>query len=629
MKRNDWLYILCIAVFSFLFYEQTAGLNFFLFSIAIVASLGWMRRDTAMNKHWYVSALLVLVSGFAVYLNGSRPAIIANGAALMLFSAQSAVPGTSLVASFFLSVCSVGGAYVFMILDFFDRRAKNAEATPDGEIKQRKNNGKIWAVLVAVLIVLLFFVMYRSTNVLFKELTKHINLDWISWKWCFFTAIGAVVVYGLFYLRKFGGIGGDSPTYKRDLETQEEGNENWGDTLMSVDNERFLGNLLFALLNILVLFVNGVDLMFQFGDGILPEGITYTSYVHQGVGMLIVNVLLAMLLVLFFFRGRINFDKGYKTMRVLAILWMVQNILMLFFMAGRNNLYTEMFGMTYNRIGVYFYLLLTAIGAATIVFKVYARKTNTWLFRINTWLFFSVFVFSSLISWSRFITWYSLNKSSYVNRSYLSTLSYQSLPYLVELNTHPEKFPDKELKEDYEDDFTDIVDMLNNRTWGNHQDQFSIRVCRRVYVQLSDYKKEDWRSRTLNGDRVEKELLGMTEFGKDTILHLDFSGITDVYYFPGFEKIKRFNAGNNEITSIGELASYKNLEEADFSANELMSLSGIEKCTNLRYIDLEGNPIVDYSPLIKLPNLKEINVTNVNDPNLNVLKAARLDLIIK
>jgi len=77
------------------------------------------------------------------------------------------------------------------------------------------------------------------------------------------------------------------------------------------------------------------------------------------------------------------------------------------------------------------------------------------------------------------------------------------------------------------------------------------------------------------------------------------------------------------------LASYKNLEEADFSANELMSLSGIEKCTNLRYIDLEGNPIVDYSPLIKLPNLKEINVTNVNDPNLNVLKAARLDLIIK
>ena len=628
MKRNDWLYILCIAAYSFLFYEQTAGLNFFLFSIAIVASLGWMRRDTMMNKYWYASALFVLVSGFAVYLNGSRPAIIANASALMLFSAQSAAPGTSMFLSFFLSVCSIGGSYVFMILDFFDRRTKNQEITPEGESRPKKNSGRVWAVIVAVLIVLLFFILYRSTNVLFKELTKHINLDWISWKWCLFTTLGAVIVYGIFYLRKFGGLGENNEKYQRNLEKPEEGAQGWGDGIMSVDNERFLGNLLFALLNILVLFVNGVDLMFQFGDGKLPDGITYTSYVHQGVGLLIINVLLAMLLVLFFFRGRINFDKSYKTMRVLAILWMAQNILMLFFMAGRNNMYTAMFGMTYNRIGVYFYLLLTAIGAATTIVKVYSRKTNTWLFRINTWLFFSVFIFSSLISWSRFITWYSLYKSNYVNRAYLSTLSYQSLPYLVELNTNPDKFSDKDLNEDYVDDFTEIVYMLDNRNWGNHQDQFAIRVYRRVYVQLSEYRNEDWRSRTLNGDRVQNELLAMNEFGTDKVLHLDYSEITHIYYFPGFSKIERFNAGSNKITSIGELGSYRNLQEADLSNNLITSLNGIEKCTGLKYIDLAGNPISDYSPLIKLPNLKEIKVNDRSDPKLNALRAAKPDLII-
>src|SRR5262245_15499503 len=150
MKRNDWLYILSIALYSFLFYQQTAGLNFFLFSIVIVASLGWMRRDTAMNKHWYVSALLVLVSGFAVYLNGSRLAVGANICSLLLFAAQSAAPGTSLFVSFFLSVCSVGGAYIFMIIDFFERRARNAETLPGGESTQKKNNGRVWAVIVAV-----------------------------------------------------------------------------------------------------------------------------------------------------------------------------------------------------------------------------------------------------------------------------------------------------------------------------------------------------------------------------------------------------------------------------------------------------------------------------------------------
>lgn len=629
MKRNDWLYILCIAIYSFLFYQQTAGFNFFLFSIAIVASLGWMRRDTSRNKHWYVSALLVLVSGFAVYLHGSRLAIATNVCSLLLFSAQSAAPGTSLFVSFFLSVCSVGGAYVFMIIDFFDRRAKHAVIAPDGTVTEKKSSGRVWAILAAVLIVLLFFVLYRSSNVLFKEFTKHINLDWISWPWTFFTLIGAVVVYGLFYVRTFGGIGENSKNYQRNLDSRAEADSNWGDSLMSIDNERFLGTLLFALLNVLVLFVNGVDLLFQFGDQPLPEGVTYTSYVHEGVGLLIVNVLLAMLLVLFFFRGRINFDKGYGTMRTLAILWLAQNILMLFFMAGRNNLYTEMFGMTYKRIGVYFYLLLTAIGAATTIVKVYSRKTNTWLFRMNTWLFFVVFVGSSVVSWSRVVTWYSLYRSDYVNRAYLSQMSYQSLPYLVDLNLHPEKFSQKDLNETYDDDddFLRMMDLMSNRNWGN-RDGFSVRIYRRVYRHLAGYRNEDWRSRTISGTRVQNELLAFPEYGRDVDLHLEYADIHNIYYFPGFAGIERLYVANNALTSVGELGAYSNLTEVDLSGNHITSLSGIEQCTKLTYLNIEGNSITDFSPLLKLPALTTLNVDDPHAPGLVPLKTSHPNLTI-
>lgn len=631
MKRNDWLYILCVALYSFLFYQQSAGLNAFLFSIAIVAGLGWMRRDTSKNKHWMVSAALVLVSGFAVYLNGSRLAIGANVCSLMLFSAQSAAPGTSLIVSFFLSVCSIGGAYVFMIIDFFDRRSKNAgESVIEGTEPPKRNSGRVWAVVVAVLVLLLFFVLYRSSNVLFKEFTKNINLDWISWSWCIFTVIGAVAVYGLFYLRKFAGIGQDSSTYQRNLEKQKDDNANWGDSLMSEDNERFLGVLIFGLLNVLVLFVNGVDLLFQFGDQKMPAGITYTSYVHEGVGLLIINVLLAMLLVLFFFRGRLNYNRGYNLLRILAILWLAQNILMLFFMAGRNNLYTEMFGMTYKRIGVYFYLLLTAIGAATTAIKVFSKKTNTWLFRINTWLFFSVFVFSSLISWSRFVTWYSLYKSDYVNRAYLSSMSYQSLPYLVELNVHPEKFSQKEMNEAYQDDddFLQMMDQLMNRNWGN-QNEFSVRICRRVYCQLAKTKTKDWRSATLNEARVQRELLAYPFYGADTSLYLEYSEVEGIYYFPGFAKIESLSAANNEITAIGELGMFPALTNVDLSNNLITSLDGLEKCKNLEELNVAGNPIVDFDALLKVPTLKRLIVSNLNDPDLEPLKAARPDLIFQ
>lgn len=628
MKRNDWIYLLAIALYSFLFYQQGAGLNFLVFSIAVVAGLGLMRPSAIRTKHWMISALLVLVSGLAVYLNGSKLAIAANVTALMLFSAQSAAPGTSLVVSFFLSVCSVGGAYVFMIIDFFDRRAQRAQTVP-GEVAQKSVSGRFWAVMVAIVIVLIFFLLYRSTNVLFRELTKHINLDWISWRWCFFTLIGAVAVYGLFYLRKFGGIGENSNRYPRNLESGE-ATSNWGDSLMSEDNERFLGLLLFGLLNVLVLFVNGVDLLFQFGDQKLPEGITLTSYVHQGVGLLIVNVLLAMSLVLFFFRGRLNFNKSYGTLRILAVLWLFQNVLMLFFMAGRNNLYTELYGMTYKRIGVYFYLLLTAIGVATTAVKVFSRKTNTWLFRINTWLFYSVFVFASLVSWSRFVTWYSLYHSDYVNRAYLSSMNYQSLPYLVELNVHPEKFSQKELKESYDDDddLLRMMEQLSYRDWGSKND-FSVRIYRRVYQQLSETRSVDWRSQTYHGQRVHRELMAYPAFGTDKVLYLEYSDIHHIYYFPGFRMIERVNMANNSIRAVGELGQYPNLEEADLSNNRITSLSGIEKCQSLKMLDLRGNPVKDFKPLLALKNLGLLYVDVPTDPVILQLQKANPDLIIK
>ncbi|MCK6640944.1 MAG: DUF4173 domain-containing protein [Bacteroidia bacterium] len=630
MKRNDWIYILGIAAYSFLFYEQSAGLNFFIFTIFIVVALGAMRPAAIKTRHWMVSAILALASGFAVYLNSSALSIAANISALMLFSAQSVLPGSSLIVSFFLSACTAGGAYVFMIIDFFERRS--SKQAVDAPPKEKRNAGRMWATIVAILIVIVFFALYRGSNVLFKELTKHINLDWISWKWCVFTTIGAVVVYGILYVRKIGGIGEGSEQYDRTLKPKEQDGAapGWFDSLMQEETERYLATLLLVLLNIMVLFVNGGDLLFMLGEQSLPEGITYTSYVHQGVGLLVINVLLAMLLVLYFFRGRLNFNKGYKLLTILAVVWLLQNVAMLFFTAARNNLYTEMFGMTYKRIGVYFYLLLTAIGVLTTVVKVMQKRTNTWLFRINTWLFFSVFVFSSLVSWSRFITWYSLYKSDYVNRAYLSSMSYQSLPYLVDLNLHPEKFSQKELNEDYDtsDDVVHMVDLMMSRNWGR-KTEYSVRLYRRIYDHLGSTRNTDWRSSVYHSDRVADELKAMKQFGKDKVLFLEYCETNSIYYYQGFANIERIEFGHSNLTQVGELGRYPNLQEADLSYNLLDSLNGIEKCQKLQWLNIRGNEIHDFSPLLKMPNLKTVQVPNPNDSRLDALKKARPDLIIE
>ena len=56
-------------------------------------------------------------------------------------------------------------------------------------------------LLFVVVITILFFVMYQSSNPLFKDFTKNINLDFISFPWIFFTLSGLLLLYGFYYNR--------------------------------------------------------------------------------------------------------------------------------------------------------------------------------------------------------------------------------------------------------------------------------------------------------------------------------------------------------------------------------------------------------------------------------------------
>ena len=39
MKRNDWILLIAVAAYSFLFYEQSPGINFLIFTIVLLACL--------------------------------------------------------------------------------------------------------------------------------------------------------------------------------------------------------------------------------------------------------------------------------------------------------------------------------------------------------------------------------------------------------------------------------------------------------------------------------------------------------------------------------------------------------------------------------------------------------------
>jgi hypothetical protein len=632
MKRSDWIFIVSVILYSLLFYKQQPGFNFMLFNAVLVGGIALMRPESVKSRTWLIAAACSLLTAASVWWYGNPLTIFANVGSLLVLAAQSAHPRTSVLVSLFLSGCSVAASYVFMIMDFVERRRLAREAAAaNGQVPSRPS-GRVWIVLAVLAIVVVFFILYRNSNVLFKELTKHINLDFISWQWCLFTGIGAVILYGYYFHHSPTAVAKENLNQQLDLKPAQPGESRWGDNLMGVDNERFSGILLFSLLNVLALLVNGGDILFQFGDLTLPEGISFTSYVHQGVWTLIGSIIIAILLVMFYFRGRLNFDKGYRTIALLASLWILQNVVMVVMTGLRNNLYTMEFGLTYKRVGVYMYLLFTIAGLITTILKVNARKTNTWLYRTTTWMFFVIFTFSTLVNWDGIITDYNLTYSKRIDRAYLSSLTDANIAELAELNVHPEKFKGKEMSGSYEnEDGIDIVHALTSvykKEW-TPSNNYSVRLYRRIYKKLYKQKRIGWRSETINGKRVADKLNAMPKYGDETFLYISNMEIDQLDFYPGFSGITNIDASSNRLKSISEVSKYKNLILLDLSYNQLTKLDGIEQLTALEEINLQGNPdLKSYKALFSLPNLKTVRVNNENDPQIMNLKRMRPNLNI-
>ena len=423
MKRNDWVLIITVAAYSYLFYQQTAGINFLLFNFVLLSALLLKDKTRIKNATWMLAACGSLLSAIGISYYGNGLAVTANIISLSMLSALSFNSQTSVIASLLFSCYSYASSLVQMFMDWQSRVVK--EQTP--------SHSKWKLVIIPLLITSLFFFMYRSSNALFDDFIDRLNIDFISWRWIVFTFGGLILCYGFFYHHPIEAIANWERNSGDEIDPLNTKTITLFGKEISISDEEFSGKMLFLLLNLLLLSVNLLDIRFLFIDHTLPKGVTYSQFVHQGTGMLIISILTAITIILFYFRGALNFSEKSKTIKLLACIWIVQNAFMIISTAFRNNMYVAEYGLTYKRIGVYIYLLLSLIGLITTAIKILNHKTNMYLFRINGWLFYSVLLLSVFINWDRFITDYNIHKAKQVQIDYVLQLSYSNLPQLFSI----------------------------------------------------------------------------------------------------------------------------------------------------------------------------------------------------
>ena len=316
-------------------------------------------------------------------------------------------------------------------------------------------------LIIPMLILLLFFGLYNFANSIFSTVINNMGeavqqffarvFDWFSWQRFGFLLWGMFITGGLLLKSKVLYFSETDINKCTDLPRKKNNLIKWKQTawfqllsllmgrfangIMALQNENTTGIISLVLLNILLLCINCIDVIYVWFGFQYKSDMNLSEYVHEGTGMLIFSIVLAMALVLFFFRGNLNFYKKNKLLRFGAYAWLVQNMVLAVSVLVRDYYYILHSGLAYKRIGVLIFLLLVLVGLITVFIKIKQVKTIYYLLRINGWFAIGVLVVMACVHWDENIAAYNLARKNVIplDIKFLLSLSDKTLP-VIEAN---------------------------------------------------------------------------------------------------------------------------------------------------------------------------------------------------
>lgn len=409
-------------LFSTFFYGQSIGLNLFLFSILTVLILFINNKAQFKNRKTIIYTSAYLITGLTIFFHSSTLSIIANLVAFFTLIGHLSETKSSIYVSW------LNGLYT-TIAGFFHRNFAINQKEPQQEkdIKKVEIDYLHWVkiILIPAVIVIAFIALYKNGNPVFGNLIEKIDFGFINIQWVLVAGLGYYLFNNIYAPIEV------EPATELDLKTDNILHKTEAFSVSKLKQENQLGIVLIALLNVLIVFYLITDITFLTSEQDLRASV-FSAQVHSGINALIASIVIAIIILLYVFRGNLNFYKENKTLKQLAYAWIILNILLVVSIVFKNSQYIYYFGLTYKRIGVLVYLILATIGLITTLLKIDSVKNNWYLFRINTQAAFIILIISSTINWDYQITNYNFNYAQSMDFEYLYNLSHNNTLLLNE-----------------------------------------------------------------------------------------------------------------------------------------------------------------------------------------------------
>lgn len=199
-----------------------------------------------------------------------------------------------------------------------------------------------------------------------------------------------------------------------------------------------------AIFNAIFLLQNIFDLKYILSGCVLPQGTTYAKFAMDGSFALAIATLLAAAIIIVCFKDCTN-TKDWCSARILAYVWIAQNIMLGISACTRLASYTSAYGITTTRIYGFAFFAIVFAGFALTAVKIVKNKPVRWLIDAN--IYSSVALLAAMTLWDeeQFVANYNVNRFLDGNKldfEYLSSLSDTSaIPAMIKIaNANDKKY---------------------------------------------------------------------------------------------------------------------------------------------------------------------------------------------
>ena len=401
-------------LFTLLFYNEDLGLNWAIFGLVQIGLICYLFKEKLVTRLHLVLVITSILSCFAFAWYADFPSFLAMALSVVFLQFKTQEPNLKLLQVFPLVIVN-GLASLGRILMFSQY------------IPKRKVNSSFAKQLIAYFIIPavflgLFLMVYSFGSNHFSAMFTDYYLDIDAWQAFVLTALGFYISFTFWNYwipevcyQKNELLAND---FNEEVKTE---NKN-SFSFLDIDFERKSGEITLFLLNaLLIVFIVTYNYE-QFFE--IVEKSKLSSDTHERVRAVIFSIIMAIGVILFYFKGGFNFDEKACDLKKMAKMWIVLNAVLIVSTIIKNSEYVLYFGLTYKRLGVYAFLILAVIGLLISFIKISRQKTNAFLFNRMLWYFYGTILLCSFVNWGNLITRYNIAVNKGVEPDFLKSLNY-------------------------------------------------------------------------------------------------------------------------------------------------------------------------------------------------------------